>query len=183
MIRTTSPIWNLWVFIVDPPVAAPPARAARSSRGARAPRAPRTSAGAAPTLRAARAAARRPRRESIRPSSARAPLVRAHPLVEAARARLQRADVAFALELLDDAPRDLHAGEPDFVGEAGVRSVHGWLLAWGVVVAGVGSHICASMSNRRATKFGARVRVACERLDRTSVASRRRYLAGVMYNV
>src|SRR5690606_12438718 len=73
MTRTTSPIWNLWVFIVDPPVAAPPARAARTSRGARAPRAPRTSAGAAPTLRAARAAARRPRRESIRlhPSSLR----------------------------------------------------------------------------------------------------------------
>src|SRR5690606_16807325 len=65
MTRTTSPIWNLWVFIVDPP--APPARAARTSRGARALRAPRTSSGAAPTLRAARAAARRPRRESIRP--------------------------------------------------------------------------------------------------------------------
>src|SRR5690606_23922606 len=83
----------------DPPVAAPPARAARTSRGARAPRAPRTSAGAAPTLRAARAAARRPRRESIRPypSSARAPLVRAHPLVEAGRARLQRADLRLLL--------------------------------------------------------------------------------------
>src|SRR5690606_5694152 len=115
------------------PVASAAERAPRTSRGARAPRAPRTSAGAAPTLRAARAAARRPRRESIRPhpSSARAPLVRAHPLVEAGRARLQLADVAFALELLDHAPRDLHAGEPDFGGKAGVRSVHGWLLAWG----------------------------------------------------
>src|SRR5690606_30890355 len=138
MTRTTSPIWNRWVFIVDSPVAAPPERAPRTSRGARAPRAPRTSAGAAPTLRAARAAAGRPRRESIRPhpSSARAPLVRAHPFREAARARLQRADVAFSLELLDNAPRDLHAGEPDFGGEAGVRSVHGWLLAWDVVVDG-----------------------------------------------
>src|SRR5690606_21649474 len=84
-------------FFVDSPVAAPPARAPRTSRGARAPRAPRTSAGAAPTLRAARAAARRPRRESIRPSSSRAPLVRAHPLVEAGRARLQRADLRLLL--------------------------------------------------------------------------------------
>src|SRR5690606_9717989 len=97
MTRTTSPIWNRWVFIVDSPVAAPPARAPRTSRGARAPRAPRASAGAAPTLRAARAAARRPRRESIRPSSARAPLVRAHPLVEAGRARRQGDDLPLLL--------------------------------------------------------------------------------------
>src|SRR5690606_32145488 len=119
MSRTTSPTWNCFARLMSgSPVASAAERAPRTSRGARAPRAPRTSAGAAPTLRAARAAARRPRRESIRPhpSSARAPLVRAHPFVEAARARLQRADVAFSLELLDNAPRDLHAGEPDFGG-------------------------------------------------------------------
>src|SRR5690606_33214505 len=106
MPRTTSPIWNRWVFIVDSPVAAPHARAPRSSRGARAPRAPRTSDGAAPTLRAARAAARRPRRESIRPhpSSARAPLVRAHPRVEARRSRPQHADLR--LLLADQDARD-----------------------------------------------------------------------------
>src|SRR5690606_25331697 len=99
MSRTTSPIWNRWVFIVDSPVAAPPARAPRTSRGARAPRAPRTSAGAAPTLRAARAAARRPRRESIRPhpSSARAPLVRLEPRVETGRLRLQGDDLPLLL--------------------------------------------------------------------------------------
>src|SRR5690606_14445 len=97
MTRTTSPIRNRRVFSVDSPVAAPPARAPRTSRGARAPRAPRTSAGAAPTPRAARAAARRPRRESIRPSSARAPLVRLEPRVETGRLRLQDDDLPLLL--------------------------------------------------------------------------------------
>src|SRR5690606_9499443 len=98
--RTTSPTWNCFARLMSgSPVASAAERAPRTSRGARAPRAPRTSAGAAPTLRAARAAARRPRRESIRPhpSSSRAPLVRAHPLVEARRARLQGDDLPLLL--------------------------------------------------------------------------------------